>query len=157
MWWSLIFKRIFKISCVNDRTTTRQRKRCDRVRRRTSAWPYIRSIFDCEKANDYAERTSRSSYYVTERFSRDFYTKKRKEGKRKRIKRIEIHFTKQSFFFPLSCEDIENNFVIFLMPSTGIQDWKRFKSSQSSMCLMFAVVNHSHVSYSVDDLLTRTE
>lgn len=44
------------------------------------------------------------------------------------------------------------------MPSTGIyRIGNVLKSSQSSMCLVFAVVNHSHVSYSVDDLLTRTE
>lgn len=42
----------------------------------------IRPTFDYEKANDYAERTSRSSYYVIERFSRDFYTKKRKGRKK---------------------------------------------------------------------------
>lgn len=84
--------------------------------------------------------------------------KEKKRREKKEDKKNRNSFYKAKFFFSFVLWRYRKQFCNFFNAKYWyIQDWKRFKSSQSSMCLVFAVVNHSHVSYSVDDLLTRTE
>lgn len=121
---------------------TRRKRVCDRVRQRTSAWPYDHDQTDlwlwksewlCRK--DVTFELLRHWTFLSWLLYKE---KKRKEEGRK-------------FFL---CTR-RKQFCAWFLTKTGTRIGNVFKSSPSS-CFAVAV-NHSHVSYSVDDLLTRTE